>query len=180
MDTLGNRIRDARKRRDLTQRKLSAMIGVTGAFLSQVERDHAMPSVVTLQKLASVLEISIGSLMEEPSDRGPVVRKNERPRLLLPYADTDRESLTPGFNHRIQAFAVSMRPGEQSSHHPLSHSSEELLIVLEGVLEIWLDGTTYRLEAGDTILYNGITPHLTKCIGDGSVRYYVINTPPVI
>jgi transcriptional regulator with XRE-family HTH domain len=58
MDTsvlLGNRVRDLRKKRNLTQEKLAELAGVDISYLGNIERGTENPTVATLEKLATAL-----------------------------------------------------------------------------------------------------------------------------
>lgn len=180
METLGQRIKDARTRRGISLRALANQVGVSPGFLSLVERDQVMPSLASLQKIAVALGIPAGHLIEGPPEKSPVVKRNQRMRFRFPDDNVERESLTPSFNHRLQAFVVALNPEEISTQSYRSHPSEEFIMVLEGALEVDVDGTLYQLEAGDTILYNGTLPHRNRCIGNAPAQYLVINTPPVV
>src|ERR1700738_4250447 len=73
-EALGGRIRAARSRRGLSLAELAASAGVSKSLVSQIERGIAAPSIDTLRRLASVLQVPVFSLfMEEPGD-GMVVR----------------------------------------------------------------------------------------------------------
>ena len=58
MYNIGSNIRAARKRADLTQEALAEKVGVTPQFLSDLERGLVGPSVSTLKKLCTKLNVS--------------------------------------------------------------------------------------------------------------------------
>lgn len=180
MDTLGARIKNARIKKGISLRAVAKEVAVSPGFLSLVERNQVMPSLTSLQKIASALEIPIAHLVEGTPEKSPVVKHNQRIRFWFPGDAVERESLTPGFNHRLQVFAVTLHPDQMSAQSYRSHPSEEFMIVLEGTLEVDLNGTLYVLEVGDTMLYDGTLPHRNRCVGTSPTRYLVINTPPVV
>lgn len=59
MDTLGSRIRAARKESGLTVEQLAARAGITKGFLSDVERDRRNISVANCQRVAEALKVSL-------------------------------------------------------------------------------------------------------------------------
>lgn len=65
--TLGSRIKEARKRRKLTQLGLAHAIGYkgsgAGAFISRVENGEQDPHLGNLQRIARALDVSICSLL---------------------------------------------------------------------------------------------------------------------
>jgi len=64
-------------------------------------------------------------------------------------------------------------PGVQT-HEPHKHAHEEIMIVLEGAMESFLDGKWEMAETG-AVLYNGTNQmHTVRNVGTVPVRYYVI------
>jgi len=51
--------------------------------------------------------------------------------------------------------------------------------VLSGQLEIQVGGETYRLDAGDTIYFEGVLLQRICSIGQERARYLSIVTPPI-
>jgi transcriptional regulator with XRE-family HTH domain len=62
---LGIRLREARLSRGLSLSGLQMRSGVSKARLSRYENGHVVPSIRTLARLASALNISLASLLDE-------------------------------------------------------------------------------------------------------------------
>ena len=68
-EALGGRIRSARSRRELSVAELAGRAGVSKSLVSQIERGIAAPSIDTVRRLASVLQVPVFSLfLEDPDD----------------------------------------------------------------------------------------------------------------
>ncbi|MEP3482110.1 MAG: helix-turn-helix domain-containing protein [Fuerstiella sp.] len=67
MTTVGKRIREIRKARNLTQRQLAEKVGINFTYLSRVENDRLdddqTPREDTLQKIAEALETDADELL---------------------------------------------------------------------------------------------------------------------
>lgn len=65
--TLGMKIQDARKRKNMTQLALAHAIGYTGddagAYISRVESNTQAPRLDTLQRIAEALGVTVCSLL---------------------------------------------------------------------------------------------------------------------
>lgn len=61
---VGERVRKARKERDLTQEKLADMIGVSSTYIGFIEQGQRVPSIKTADKIARVLKIKLSDLFE--------------------------------------------------------------------------------------------------------------------
>jgi transcriptional regulator with XRE-family HTH domain len=55
---LGQRLKGVRISRNLTQTQLAEAIGVTNNYVSNIERDHSIPSLETLVKICNILDIT--------------------------------------------------------------------------------------------------------------------------
>ena len=67
MTTVGKRIREIRKERNLTQRELAERVGINFTYLSRVENDRLdddqTPREETLQKIAKALQTDADELL---------------------------------------------------------------------------------------------------------------------
>lgn len=61
---LGKRIREYRKKHDLTQFQLAEKLGIDDKHLSRIELGKNMPQANTILKLAEVFEIEVKDLFE--------------------------------------------------------------------------------------------------------------------
>ena len=65
MASIGDNIRMVRKQKGITQKVLGEMIGVSNTYLSDIEIGRTNPSIKTLKKIASGLEISYIELLKD-------------------------------------------------------------------------------------------------------------------
>ena len=65
--TIGERIRQYRKQKDVSLNKLAVLSGVSPAYISQLENNKSggSPSVEIAQKIAKALEISVLNLLSD-------------------------------------------------------------------------------------------------------------------
>jgi len=64
---LGNKIKELRKKRGLTQEELAWKSAISLNFLGQIERGQKKPSIETLRNISDTLEINPSSFFEEIS-----------------------------------------------------------------------------------------------------------------
>jgi quercetin dioxygenase-like cupin family protein len=86
----------------------------------------------------------------------------------------DDEGSTP-----IRTGIQTSQPGYVAPVH--SHPYLEVLYVLEGVAEAWIDGQedqTVRLEKGDTVALPPNVPHSFRVVGDQMLRTLGIHASP--
>lgn len=68
VDTVGGRLRDARRRRGWSQLRLAAEAGLGHATVERCERGEATPRVENLEALATALRVEAGWLTFGPTD----------------------------------------------------------------------------------------------------------------
>ncbi len=185
--SLGAKIREQRKARNLTLTEMAEQCDMSPSFLSQIERDKANPSVATLKTIAQVFGVSLGSFFEEEdstSDRpqpaetlAKVVRADQRKLLIYPGSGIRNELLSPDLQRAIQLMWIVMPPGTDTGNF-LVHEGEECGIVLQGTVEIWVGDEHHILNAGDAIYHPSSVPHRSRNIGETDVIMVGAITPP--
>lgn len=176
---LGARIRALRLARGDTLRKLAAEAGVTESFLSQVERGVASPSIASVQRIARALGQSIAELFAADERAGSLVRVGERRRIVYQGLGAVDEFLTSATDGRLQVIMSTIEPGGGTGDEPYTHESdEEVVIVLEGSLDLWVGPEHYRLDAGDAVTHSSRVPHRNTNPGPGVARVLFCITPP--
>ena len=176
---LGARIRALRLARGLTLRRLAADAGVTESFLSQVERGVASPSIASVQRIARALGQSIAELFAADERAGSLVRVRDRRRVVYQGLGAIDEFLTRSTDGKLQVILSTIEPGGGTGDEPYTHDSdEEVVIVLEGSLDLWVGAEHYRLEAGDAVTHPSRVPHRNTNPGPGVARVLFCITPP--
>ena len=62
--TIGQAIKEARRKKGLTQKQLSEKIGYSRTYLADLEGDRYNPSWEIVQKLAKELKLNLNSLVK--------------------------------------------------------------------------------------------------------------------
>ncbi len=63
--TMGDRIKETRKKQGLTQEQLAEKVDITLEYISQIERGLKMPSMQVFIKLVEVLDVSSDYLLRD-------------------------------------------------------------------------------------------------------------------
>jgi transcriptional regulator with XRE-family HTH domain len=176
---LGPRIRSLRQARRVTLRELAERAGVTESFLSQVEREVTSPSIASVQRIARALDLGIAELFVEDAPLGRVVRQAERRRIVYNGLNAVDEFLTVGRDGRLQVILTTLEPGGGTGDESYTHESdEEVVIILEGRLELWVGDEFHLLELGDSITYSSRQPHRNRNPGPDRAIVLFCATPP--
>lgn len=162
--SVGQAVRDGRRRLGMTVEALAAAAGVSTGALSQLERGQGNPSLQTLHRLAEALGIPTARLLDgaAPADH-VLVRADARPRLPEDPGDTPgaavlRELLTSATG-RLQVIRSVVPPGFSNEGRAYRHLGQECVVVLDGTLRVGLGGRVLELRAGDSLSYDTSVEH---------------------
>jgi transcriptional regulator with XRE-family HTH domain len=177
--TLGARLRAARARHRLTLRTVAERSGLSRGFLSQVELGQVSPSFTSLTKIVDALGESLVELFQPPTTRTEgVVRANERVEMTLPASGYLDEILTPSLQGRLLVLRSTILAGSDSGPAYHHDADEECVVILEGRLEVTVEGKVHDLGSGDALTFKSLRPHSWRNTGDEiAVAIWVI-TPP--
>jgi len=161
LDALGERIRDERRSRGLSLGELSDQAKVSRSMLSAVERGEKIPSVLTLDQIATGLGTSIARLLgQERAGRVIFLRRDDQDVARDP-SGWERRVLSPvlegvEFEFMRTTIGAGVNAGVFLPHNP---GSREYVAVERGTLKLTLDGAAYLLRRGDSIYYAGDCLH---------------------
>ena len=179
-NSLGTAIHTAREGR-YTVQQLATAAGVSAGLISQLERGIGNPSLKTLQAIATALDLRIGDLVEAASPgavQPMVVRRSERARLQLSGGGPVYELLTPNLRGKLEVLETSLPPGFSNREAPFRHDGEELVVVLEGSVDVAVGDTWDTLGVGDAITYDSALPHWWENSMDEPAKVLGVVTPP--
>ena len=176
---VGERLRELRRFRRATLKKIADRSGLSESFLSQVERGRSSASIASLRKIAEALGVSMADLFEPDGVPGPkVLRKGDRPTLAFGVLGK-KSLLTPRPLHHLEVFIGELEVEGSTGEQPYVHGdSEELVVVLSGTVQVELGGELFDLESGDSIDYRSSTPHRVTNTGQELAEVMWIISPP--
>ncbi len=177
---IGERIRQRRKELGYSLRELGARTNLTASFLSQVENSQCSPSLSSLQRIATALEVPMFAFLDHVPPPSPVIRAGERPRLETCDADICYELLSRDLGGQLMAVLIRVQPGGRRIAERLAQPTDELMYVLRGRMSITIDDQTYVLGPGDSICYQGRSLREFAALGDDELQVICCLTPPVL
>jgi DNA-binding transcriptional MerR regulator/quercetin dioxygenase-like cupin family protein len=175
-NNFGLRIRMARTSRGLSLAQVAESVGISVGFLSAIERSSMSASVSTLRKLARFYKLNILDFFDQSGGKQYLVRPNERRQ--LPASDGVRMELLAWGNPVMEPHLFHVAPGAGSGEEEYSHDGEEFLFLLNGVLDLVVDGKQYKLHKGDSFYFESSTPHRWSNSGSKEAVVLWVNTPP--
>jgi transcriptional regulator with XRE-family HTH domain len=176
---IGGKIKELREKRELTMKRLAELVQCTPSLISQLEKGKADPSISTLKKIAEALNANIVDFFSfETAEDDVVTRADKRVVMQMPRWDARIQSLIRAIGKKkMQPFYTVIKPGG-GSHGLYSHIGEEFGIVLQGEMELTLEGKTYKVGKNDSFYFSSQTPHDWNNYGKEDVVVVWVITPP--
>lgn len=176
----GERIRELRREKELSSTALADLIGVTPAYISQIERNMVEPSLSVLRKLARALDVELLFLFasEAPADV-LVTAEEDAPERTFPQANAKYQLMMPlslknGDKPDMSVMLVKLEGGKTDYDEPVIHDFVEFCYVLEGCIEYRTDKRSYLLSEGDSIYIKRNVPHLLYNPGTKEAKLFAV------
>ncbi len=180
MKEIAEKLKAFRLANRMTLKQLASKAGCTDAYLSQLERGHANPSIMVLKRIAEALQVKVVDffLEQETGENDVVLREKERVNINFKQGDAKIQMLVRNIqNRRMQPFYTTIEPGG-GSKGSYSHIGEECGIVLKGILEINLNGKAYQLKKNESFYFSSQEPHSWSNPGKTKAVVIWVVSPP--
>jgi transcriptional regulator with XRE-family HTH domain len=158
---IGGRVRQGRNNRGWTLDQLAERSGVSRRMLVTIEQGSANPSIATLLLISDALGIGLPALvdMDRPSalrvtraDTAPVLWRGKLGGQAILVAGTEPPDVT-------ELWDWTLGPGESHSSPAHAAGTRELLLVLDGQVEVRAGQHAEVLATGDSASFAGDLPH---------------------
>lgn len=164
---VAKRLKFIRKSKGLSQRKLSKLVNVGSGTISLIESGSTQSSVSLLKKILGGMDVNLGFFFsfELKDDQKIFFSKNELKEL---GAHGVSYLLVAGErkDRKLQMLQEVYSPGSDSGRTDLSHDGEECAVVIEGHLEVSVNGQSRLLGPGDAYYFESRLPHRFRKPGD--------------
>lgn len=153
---IAHRLKALRSERGWSLDALAKLSGVSRATLSRLENAEVSPTASVLGKLASTFGLSISRLMAmAETDYSPLIPRADQQRWVDPETGFVRVSVSPPAKMLgAELLECMIPPGQSIVYENSPHAGlEHHLYMLDGHLELTVDGATYRLNGGDCVRY---------------------------
>ncbi|MGY1727869.1 helix-turn-helix domain-containing protein [Geodermatophilus sp. SYSU D01062] len=160
-ELIGQRVRQHRTARGWTLDELADRSGVSRRMVITIEHGEGNPSIATLLRISDALGVGLPVLVdvERPhpltvtaAGRAPVLWRGPHGGRALLVAGTEPPDV-------VELWDWTLHPGEEHASEPHSPGTRELLLVLEGTVDLRVGDRTDRLAAGDSAAFAGDVPH---------------------
>lgn len=178
---IGAQLRDLRKAKGATLQQVAKDAGISVGYLSQIERNQSRLPIGVLRRISASLGVHMNWFFQAAAggpaeERDVIVRQARRRRLTFTGLGIHEELLSPNLAGPLELLLSTIEPGADSGDY--SHDGVEAGLVLSGTLDLWVSGTYFRLEQGDSFSFKSTETH--RCANPSSTPTQVVwvITPP--
>ena len=163
---LATTLKTLRQARGWSLSKLADETGVSKAMLGQIERNESSPTVSTLWKIATGLNVPFSAFIVPDDSVAPSAFDPQQQAMvvkpLFPWDDTLK------FDH----FSITLAPGALSESTPHEAGVVEHVVVISGELEMCIDGHWRTIVADSGVRFAGDKPHAYRNSSSQTVHFH--------
>ncbi|WP_374708382.1 cupin domain-containing protein [Chitinimonas sp. BJYL2] len=165
---VSTRLKIVREKHGLSQRELAKRAGVTNSTISLIEQNRVSPSISSLKKVLDGVPMSLAEFftfdIEEPARPSPFFGTEQMPdiggdgvRLLMIGHGVQNRHITM----LREVYAV----GADTGADMLSHTGQEVGIVVQGEIELTVGDQARVLKPGEGYYFDSSVPHRFRNLG---------------
>lgn len=166
----GDMLRTTREKRGFSLDELAARTGIPQDALAQLEAGESMLPLGQLIKLIKALSLRMADVISPGKESFTIVRSDQGQsfsrfgKVREASYGYEYKSLAAGKKDRaMEPFIITLHPS--GADEPSSHDGQEFIYVLEGEMEVLIEGIRDVLKSGDAVYYDSTSMHLVKAHG---------------
>ena len=173
---IAQRLKGLRAERDWSLDELAKRSNVSRATLSRLENAEVSPTASVLGKLCAAYGMTLSRLMHMvEGEYAPLLRRSAQPVWTDPATGFRRRSISPPAQTLAgEAIECEIDPGVRIAYDaPPRPGLEHHLFMLEGELQVTIDGQAYDLKPGDCLRYQLFGPSAFVTPARRRARYII-------
>ncbi|MFQ9509721.1 MAG: helix-turn-helix domain-containing protein [Lachnospiraceae bacterium] len=156
---IGQKIKELRVLKGLTQEELADRAELSKGFISQLERDLTSPSIATLVDILQCLGTTINDFFNDSPDEQVVFGRDD----YFEKTDTELQNkiqwIIPNAQKNIMEPILIKLEAGGSTYPDNPHEGEEFGHILSGSITITLGNKTYKAKKGESFYYKADKKH---------------------
>ncbi|MCM1039705.1 MAG: XRE family transcriptional regulator [Roseburia sp.] len=175
---IGNKIKELRNKKGLTQEELADRCELSKGFISQLENNLTSPSIATLIDILQCLGTDLKNFFTDTADEQIVFGADDYFEKLDNELHNKIEWIIPNAQkNMMEPIRVTLEAGG-STYPDLPHEGEEFGYVLSGTIHIILGERTITARKGESFYFRPDSGHYIKAGEKTGATFLWISTPP--
>jgi len=174
---IAQRLKSLRSDRGWSLDELARQSGISRASLSRLENAEVSPTAAVLGKLAAAFGLTVSRLMHLAEDRfEPLMRRESQPLWTDSATGFRRRAVSPPAKTlEGEALACELDSGCRIAYErPPRPGLEHHLLLIDGRLDVTVEGLTYQLQPGDCLRYRLFGPSAFATPPDCGASYVLL------
>ena len=172
---IGKKVRRLRQQRRMTLQDLADATSLSKPLLSQIENDQVIPPLATLLRISKAFKVAIENFFQEEDSAEKVILMRAGDSRKMIQRGLSRGGASPYIYHSLaygkrdrnmEPFLMEFEAREWDEELLVSHEGQEFLYLLEGEVEFYYGGQTFRIRPGDSVFYDSREPHAFVAVSD--------------
>lgn len=173
---LGNKIKELRNKKGLTQEELADRCELSKGFISQLENDLTSPSIATLIDILQCLGSNLKDFFNDADDEQIVFGPEDFFEKIDTELHNKIEWIIPNAQkNMMEPIRVTLEAGG-STYPDLPHEGEEFGYVLQGSVAIHIGSQVFRAKKGESFYFVPDKKHFLSSKA-GAVLLWVSSPP---
>ena len=175
---IGNKIKELRVSKNLTQEELADRAELSKSFISQLERDLTSPSIATLIDILQCLGTNLTDFFSEEQEEQVVFHEEDFFEKVDNELHNTIEWIIPNAQkNMMEPIRLTLEPGG-STYRDVPHEGEEFGYVLQGSVKIHVGSKVYTAKKGESFYFIPHSEHYITANKTTGAKLIWISTPP--
>ncbi len=175
---IGNKIKELRIQKGLTQEELADRCELSKGFISQLERDLTSPSIATLIDILQCLGTDLKDFFNDSPDEQISFKENDYFEKIDEELKNKVEWIIPNAQkNMMEPIRLTLVPGG-STYPDNPHEGEEFGYILSGSIQLILGKRTIKVKKGESFYFTPNTTHYIKANPKTGAILIWVSTPP--
>lgn len=175
---IGQKIKDLRVQKGLTQEELADRCELSKGFISQLERDLTSPSIATLIDILQCLGTDLKEFFNDSDEEQISFKESDYFEKIDEELHNKVEWIIPNAQkNMMEPIRLTLSPGG-STYPDNPHEGEEFGYVLSGNIVLILGNRSIKIKKGESFYFTPNATHYIKAVSGTGATLIWVSTPP--
>lgn len=175
---IGEKIKELRVQKSLTQEELADRAELSKGFISQLERDLTSPSIATLVDILQCLGTNLKEFFSDTSSEQVVFKKTDYFEKYDSELKNEIKWIIPNAQkNMLEPILLTLDAGG-STYPDNPHEGEEFGYVLNGSITLHIGSKTFRAKKGESFYFRAAQKHYITTSEKQGASLLWVSTPP--
>ncbi len=177
---IGDIIKEIRKDKQMTLKILSEKSGVSKAMLSQIESAKVNPTISTVWKIATGLDVEITELTRVVSVKTRNFTLTKKSEIIIADQLEKEEGIqikdltSMDTVEDIEIFLMTFEKGRKLLSEPHFTGTEEFITLLDGKITVTAGNNVIQMNKGDFLSYHSDIEHSIENTGENNAVVHMV------